>query len=223
MRKQMIKSVLLGVTVLAASSLAQAELRANVGVTSNYMFRGVTQTDDGPAVQGGVDFTHDSGIYAGAWASNVEPVNGGDKGFEYDLYLGYNFKVNDKVAFDIGYITYQYSGTNAFPERDEIFVGASFSGFSAMYYDGDRDVGRDYSYTDLKYSMPLPRDINLHLHYGFLDQTGADAEDASIGISKDIAGFNMSLTWSTIDYDNGSVNDKDELFITISKAFDIAQ
>jgi uncharacterized protein (TIGR02001 family) len=191
-------------------------------VTSNYVFRGETQTDDGIAVQGGVDFTHESGLYAGVWASNVEDP-GGDKGFEYDLYAGYNFKVNDKVAFDIGYITYQYSSTDAFVETDEIFGGASFYGFSATYYDGNPDLGPDYSYIDLKYTLPLPQEFNVHLHYGYKDSDNSffDAEDASIGVSKEVAGLDLSLTWTTIDYDDGSRNDEDELFIAVTKSFDL--
>ena len=222
MRTKMTSRVLLGMAVLGVTGLAQAELTANVGVTSNYVFRGVTQTDDGPAVQGGVDFTHDSGLYAGIWASNVED-NTGDSGFEYDLYAGYNFKVNDKVAFDIGYITYKYSGTNAFTETYEIFAGASFYGFSATYYDGNPDAGSDYSYIDLKYTLALPQEFNVHLHYGYNDvkNSSNDAEDASIGVSKDIAGFDMSLTWTTYDPDAG--NDEDELFITVTKAFDLVK
>lgn len=216
MKKQIMMGVVMAGGMVGA---AQAELTANVGVTSNYVFRGVTQTDDGPAVQGGIDFTHESGIYAGAWASNVED-NTGDDGFEYDLYVGYNFRVNDKVGFDVGYITYQYSGTNAFTETDELFVGVSFMDFSATYYDGDPDVGRDYSYIDLKYTMALPQDINLHLHYGNLDVSGgSDAEDASIGVSKNIAGFDLGLTFTTFDPDNG--NDENELFVTATKSFEI--
>ncbi len=218
MQKQIISGVLVA-TATAMAGVAQAELTANVGVTSNYVFRGVTQTDDSPAVQGGIDFTHNSGLYAGIWGSNVED-NAGNDGFEYDLYVGYNFRVNDKVGFDVGYITYQYTDDaikNA-RETDEIFVGVSFMDFSATYYDGDPNSGQDYSYIDLKYTLALPEDINLHLHYGSLDN-GTDAEDASIGVSKNIGGFDMSLTFTTYDPDNG--NDENELFITVTKAFEL--
>jgi len=217
----MIKQAILASAVLGVAGIAHAELTANVGVTSNYVFRGETQTDDGLAVQGGIDFTHETGIFAGAWASNVEFAN--DKGYEFDLYAGYNFKVNDKVTFDIGYITYQYTGINGDPEADEIFLGASFYGFSATYYDGNPDQGPDYAYVDLKYTLAMPQDFNLHFHYGFRDSDNNffDAEDASIGVSKDIAGFDMSLTWTTIDYDDGSRSDEDELFITITKSFEL--
>ena len=223
MRNRMMSSVLLGMGVLGVSGLAQAELTANVGITSNYVFRGETQTDDGPAIQGGVDFTHESGIYAGIWASNVEDSFVHDKGYEYDLYAGYNFKVNDKVGFDIGYIAYRYTSTNSFVDTDEIFGGVNFYGFSALYYDGNPDQGPDYSYIDLKYTLALPQEFNVHFHYGNKDSDNNlfDAEDASIGVSKEVAGLDLSLTWTTIDYDNSAFSDEDELFVTVTKSFDL--
>jgi uncharacterized protein (TIGR02001 family) len=230
MRKNITSRVLLGASFLALSGLAQAELTANVGVTSNYVFRGETQTDDGIAVQGGLDFTHSSGLYAGIWGSNVENPSNNDKGFEFDLYAGYNFKVNDKVAFDIGFITYQYTSVptctvnTIFCESDEVFVGASFHGFSATYYNGNPDAGNDYAYIDLKYTLALPQDFNVHVHYGYKDVDGGnqDAQDASVGLSKEISGLDLSLTWTTIDYDDNR-SDENELFVMVTKSFDLMQ
>ena len=63
----------------------------------------------------------------------------------------------------------------------------------------------------------------MHLHYGYKDSDNSffDAEDASIGVSKEVAGLDLSLTWTTIDYDDGSRNDEDELFIAVTKSFDL--
>ncbi len=217
MPKQLLTFFLVCTAMLGFSPLVQAELTANVGVTTNYVFRGATQTDDNAAVQGGVDYTHELGIYAGVWGSNVEDAAGND-GFEYDLYAGYEFKASEEVKFDIGYITYQYTD-DAFTDTDEIFIGASFFDFGITYYDGEPDSGSDYSYIDLKFTLPLAQEFNLHLHYGNLDSDTGDAEDASIGVSKEFKGFDTSLTWTTYDPDNGS--DEDELFITVTKIFDL--
>lgn len=66
----------LGTLMLALTGPAVAEdpynISANIGAVSNYMWRGVTQTQDGAAIQGGLDFSHSSGFYAGTWASNVD-------------------------------------------------------------------------------------------------------------------------------------------------------
>ena len=63
---------LLASALMAGASVAQAELSANIGVASNYYFRGITQTDDSAAVSGGIDYAHDSGFYLGTWMSNVD-------------------------------------------------------------------------------------------------------------------------------------------------------
>ncbi len=223
MLHQLKRSCLLGVGLIGLAGTTQAaELTANVGVTSNYVFRGITQTDDGAAVQGGIDYIHENGLYAGAWASNVESGTG-DKGFETDLYVGYNFELNENVVFDVGYITYQYSSTNI-DDADEIYFGASFKDVSITYYSGDTDAAgdSDYSYIDLKYSMALPSDFNLHLHYGNFDAdaAGGDYEDVAIGVSKEIEGFDVGVTLTTTDHDTAAIED-DEIFVTVSKAFNL--
>ena len=219
MQTKIKQSVLCAMGLLALAGTSQAAgLTANVGVTSNYVFRGVTQTNDDPAVQGGVDYLHDTGFYAGVWASNVESATG-DKGWETDLYAGYEFKLNDKVKFDVGYITYQYTSTNI-PDADEIYFGASFYGVSVTYYDGDVDGGSDYSYVDLKYTLELKDDFKLKFHYGRLDSNGGDAEDALIGITKKINEYELGLTATTVDPDNG--NDETEVFISVTRSFDLA-
>jgi uncharacterized protein (TIGR02001 family) len=119
------KSVLVLSTLMAATAaMAQAKapepdytLSYNVGVVSDYRFRGIMQTSGKPAVQGGVDFAHKSGFYLGAWASNVswvKDVNGATKGsYEVDLYGGYKGEITPGLSYDVGFITYQYPGNNS--------------------------------------------------------------------------------------------------------------
>ncbi len=223
MQSNIKQSILLGVGLVAIAGVAQAELTANVGATTNYVFRGETQTDDNIAIQGGVDYTHefehDGSLYVGAWASNVETPTG-DKGFETDFYAGYNFKLNESVSFDVGYITYQYSSVNL-ADIDEVFFGAAFKDVSLTYYAGNTDGpgNTDYSYIDLKYSFALPKDYNVHLHYGNYDpDSGTGAEDVSIGVSKMLIGIDFSLTATSIDRDNNT--DDTNVFITGVKTFD---
>jgi hypothetical protein len=68
----MIKKTLIATALLASSSAAMAEISANVTLASDYVFRGVSQTDNQMAIQGGFDWGHDSGFYVGTWASNVD-------------------------------------------------------------------------------------------------------------------------------------------------------
>lgn len=205
--------------VLSFSAVAQAELTANVGVTSNYVFRGETQTDDDPAIQGGVDFAHEAGLYLGAWASNVDFPGANADGLEVDLYFGFKFDLGNDAAIDVGYIAYEYTDNNL-NDAEEVYFGFKLKELSITYFDGDVDNStNDYNYIDVKYSIDLQNEVKLNLHYGHKDNEGArNVDDASIGISRDFNGFEGSLTVTTID---GTGNDDDKIFLTLTKTFGI--
>ena len=111
----------LALTALPSAVLAQAAPAAstafNVGVVTDYRYRGISQTSKKPAIQGGVDFAHKSGLYLGAWGSNVkwvEDFNGATKGnLEIDLYGGFKGTIAGDLGFDVGAIAYQYPGNNS--------------------------------------------------------------------------------------------------------------
>ena len=91
----------------------------NIGLFSQYIFRGYTQTHNDPALQGGVDIEHSSGLYVGAWASNISWIRDreGESGYtdgasiETDLYFGYANEIGDTgISYDVGYLRYIYPG-----------------------------------------------------------------------------------------------------------------
>ena len=86
-------------------------LAYNIGVVTDYRYRGITQSRFDPALQGGVDFTHKSGFYLGAWASNIKWIRDAgatDGSAELDLYGGYRGAIAKDVSYDVGYLRYQY-------------------------------------------------------------------------------------------------------------------
>lgn len=116
----------LALTALLASMPALAQTAApepdytvsyNAGITTDYRFRGISQTSTKPALQLGADFTHKDGFYLGAWGSNVSWIKdyiGASKGsLEIDLYGGYRGDTGMGVTYDLGLITYQYPGNTA--------------------------------------------------------------------------------------------------------------
>jgi len=159
------KSALILSTLLASTAaMAQAKAPApdytlsyNVGVTSNYVFRGITQAAANPAIQGGVDFAHKSGFYLGAWASNVKwvkEVNGATKGdYEIDLYGGYKGTIAG-LSYDVGFISYQYPGNDsgvantAYPTA--VAAGAYGNASTNEFYGA-----LTYSVVTFKYSQTL--------------------------------------------------------------------
>ncbi len=231
MRKHLLQSVALSAGILGLAATAHAapaqsgSLTANVGVTTNYVFRGQTQTDEGPAVQGGIDYNHSSGFYAGAWGSNVD-FPGLGSGLEYDLYLGMNFAATQDLKFDVGYITYNYtdSDVDRFVGTNEIFVGGKFKGFALYYYNGNPKNYDDYQYFDLRYTLGLPKDVKMTLHYGHYDPNNhGNADDASVRVAKDFSGYDVSLTFTTVDSNDSFYypKDKERLVLTVTKQFDL--
>ena len=118
------KSIVLATAVasILTSGVAAAELTANAAIYSNYLWRGVTQTADEAAGQGGIDYGHDSGLYAGTWVSNV------DWGYEMDVYAGFAGEAGS-LGYDLGVITYQYPIT---PDANftEVYLSGSVAGFT---------------------------------------------------------------------------------------------
>ena len=129
MRKSLITTAVLGALaapsfVFAADAAPAPDLTVayNIGLYSQYIFRGLTQTDRKPALQGGVDLTHSSGFYLGAWASNIswlrDPnTNNSNKSpyasdghLEIDIYGGYRYSFANGVGVDLGALQYVYPG-----------------------------------------------------------------------------------------------------------------
>ena len=117
-------------------------LAYNVGVVSDYRFRGLTQSRFDPALQGGIDFAHKSGFYLGAWASSIKWIKdaGGNADAEIDLYGGYKGSVSD-MGYDLGVLTYQYPSNRLTPSANT----------TELY--GALTVGRDSAVVGLKYSI----------------------------------------------------------------------
>jgi uncharacterized protein (TIGR02001 family) len=132
--------------VMAQTAAAKPEpeftVTGNAGLFSDYRFRGFSQTDYNPAFQGGIDFAHKSGFYAGNWNSNVSSVLYNGASLEMDFYGGWKTTI-EGFGLDVGTIYYYYPGTGAYGpfEADnwEVYIGGSYGPFSAKYY---------YSFTD---------------------------------------------------------------------------
>jgi uncharacterized protein (TIGR02001 family) len=125
----------------ADSTRSPHTLTGSVTLVSDYRFRGISQTYEGPAVQGGFDYSHSSGFYLGNWNSNVaSQVYTGGSGIEMDVYGGYRRSFNG-FGFDVGYLYYHYpkaefqsaeDGSQGF-DTQEIYVGGSWKWISLKY------------------------------------------------------------------------------------------
>lgn len=171
-------------------------IAANVALTTDYYFRGISQTNNDGAVQGGFDYAHDSGIYAGVWASNVAF---GDTNIEVDTYLGYSGEYNE-LGYDLGWIRYNYNNTDSDSDPDEFYVGLSYKMVSAGYaYSPDwfgSDEESHYVYLGLDYTLGYEVGLSASVGRSFGD-TYEDYEytDYKIGLNKDLMGINFDLSY----------------------------
>jgi len=197
---------------VGAADIAQAEskyphtISANVSLATNYMFRGISQTDDGLAIQGEFNYENDPyNVYAGVWAANVDSTSGGYDGasMELDLYAGWTPSWQN-IDFDLGYIRYQYPGTDTSENNtDEFHLGLFYDvqdqftpGYTAHYSDDFFGSGPAW-YHDLSLEIPLPYDFTLAGHYGWnrFDDSTDNYRDYSIGIATEYSGFEFDLSW----------------------------
>jgi uncharacterized protein (TIGR02001 family) len=206
-------------------------LTGNISVVSDYLFRGVSQTSGRPALQGGFDFTHSSGLYVGTWLSSITWVSdwlGGSTPTELDLYGGYRGSFSD-VGYDVGIITYRYPGASpanaglANPNTTEVYGAVSYKWLSAKYshtvsshfvgwYGGStldgETKGSGYLELNAAYDLGSGWGVSGHIgHQKVKDSvatpgfTDASYSDYNIGVTKDVGFGVVGLKYSATDAD----------------------
>ena len=179
-----------GVAMLGLSSIAAAEVSMNIGVTSNYMWRGMTQSGNSTAFSGGLDWENESGFYAGTWVSEAWTD------YELDLYGGYGGSIGD-FGYGIGLTYYTY------PSDDEVdFLELGLSGSFAML-----NFGLDYTLSsDIDDTSGAETFIDGDMHYYV--GAGFDLEqDFSVGVTigayawedDGVGGADLDFTYYQID------------------------
>ena len=192
----------------ALPTLVQAEeaaspLSFNVGLFSDYRYRGISQTRLKPAVQAGVDYAIPGGFYVGAWASNIKWIKdgGGDANVEIDLYGGYKGEITKEVTFDVGVLTYQYPRhhLSTSPNTTELYGAVSFGPATLKY---SHSVTNLFGFVDSKnsgyFDLSATFDVSgfgVTPHIGYQKVSGNSNfsyTDYSLTVSKDVAGFGLS-------------------------------
>ncbi len=218
-----LKTAALAVALSAGAggmALAEGEWSGNVTLTSDYVFRGVTQTDGAPMVQGGFDWASDS-FYVGTWASGVDFGDGTST--EIDIYAGWTPSVG-QFDFDFGAIYYIYPDAPDDPEQNfvEVYAGSSTTlgeflevGGSVAYSpDFYLETGEAF-YFQATAGIPLGEYFGLDASLGYSEFTDDDDcpdcsyGDYSIGLTTSYEGFDFDLRYiDTYDLDGN-----DESFV----------
>ncbi len=211
----------LGVAAFAvASGTAQAEISSTITVASDYDFRGITQTALDPAFQASLDWSHENGLYAGLWGSNVDFGDSGP-GVEVDLIVGYGGAITESVGYDLGATYYTYYGESSGEssvDYGEFRAGLSFGehASSTVWYSPDyANLGDSAWYLEANGDIPLAWELAVTLHAGY--STGdywesSDDEylDFAVGLTRSFGHFDCAVKYvdgSDIDSLDGTPDD----------------
>ncbi len=221
--KKAILSTAVVSALFAGTALAELNVDTEVALTNDYRFRGISQTDEEAAIQGGMTLGHTSGAYAGVWASSMQ------SGAELDYFAGYSLDVAS-VNIDAEYRFYDYTGEYAIdPDYDEWSVTASAMGASVgvIYSDDYSGTGAEYTRYGAAYNLPVGP-LMLHAHAGLNDFDQpffADGEDqyldyevaASMNLIDNVS---VKVAWVGTDLEKAAIGDlaEDAVILTVSAA-----
>jgi uncharacterized protein (TIGR02001 family) len=189
----------------------------NFGIYSQYVFRGLTQTDRKPAFQGGFDVAHVSGVYAGTWGSNISwlhdagvVAHGGS--VEWDFYGGYRYAIDDDFGLDGGVLHYDYPGsyvagaTN--PDTTELYVAVAWKWASLRYSHAVSNTfgvadSRNSRYFDLSANCPVTEALTLNAHVG-RQQFAGGANGFDNGDTLDYTDWKLGFSWAVNGWNLGA-------------------
>jgi uncharacterized protein (TIGR02001 family) len=239
MKKSLIALAL--VSAFAAPAFAEeaaapaSPLSFNVGVVTDYVFRGISQSQHKPALQAGVDYAHESGLYVGAWGSTIEWVDRSDitykkdNNFEVDLYGGYKGAIGD-FTYDLGLIRYFYPGkyqansannlAAVGPDTTEAYLAVGWKIVSLKYSEaltsfigwGDTQnlKSKGSNYTDLTVTYPIDETLNVIAHVGRQNVTNnsvlGNYTDYKLGVTKDVGFGVVGLAYTDTNAKHNSLN-----------------
>lgn len=225
----------LATPAFAGTKIGEVDIGSNMAMTSNYVWRGVSQSDKHAAVQGGVTITHDKGPYVGVWASSVDFDDNSQASMELDVFAGLTYTTSYGLKLDGGFLHYDYPGAMDSLEYDfnEYYVGASYKthglGISGKYSYSDDFFGvavKSAHYLEGGLTYDLPYEIVAAAHYGYSDYHNAttpdNVDDFSVGLSKEVLGFGLDLSYYGTDKAGRTLNgdNADErIVLKISKNF----
>lgn len=186
----------------------------NFGLSSEYLYRGIAQSDHKPAVSGGFDLTHASGFYLGNWDSSISWISGDltqsgatSAPIEMDFYGGYKFEVVKDWTLDVGALQYYYPVAGVKPSTNpntlEIYVAGSYGPGTLKYSHSTSNLfgtpdSKSSGYLDLSLSFDLGSGFTLAPHVGH-QKVGGGANtnltytDYNVKVTKDFSGWGVGL------------------------------
>jgi uncharacterized protein (TIGR02001 family) len=243
------KKVLLALFIAVGATSAYAQLTGNLGLTSDYRFRGISQSQNAPAVQGGIDYAHKSGFYVGNWNSSVSSeVYTNGAGLESDLYAGFKKDVYKGITIDVGSYNYFYprattsAATGSNFDTYEAFAGVGFKDMISFkysqtlgngYFGTANARGTNYMQVDGKLPVPVVKNLAVVAHFGRTNVANSgnlDYDDINAGfvytLPKEFdlgvryyTNSSMTSTFQNANIVNGQKLYKNAVVVSLTKTF----
>lgn len=209
----------------------------NIALTSDYRYRGLTQTRFEPALQGGADYTHNpTGLYAGVWASTIKWIGdaGGDANVEIDLYGGKRGEIAKGLTYDVGGLYYWYpsDGLDTKASTFEVYGQLGFGPAYIKYSHATTNLfgtpdSKGSGYLDIGANIEVATGLMLNLHAGRqrIENYGEFSyNDYKVGLTKDFGFMSVSLaaiqtSSELLTTPQGKNMGKDAIVLTVSKTF----
>jgi uncharacterized protein (TIGR02001 family) len=226
MKKLTTAVLALGLAAGAVSVQAQqTEISANVNLINDYKFRGISQTDRNRAIQGGFDYNHESGAYAGVWASTIEFADN----IEMNYYAGFAGSLTNTVGYDVGVLVFEYPGLSAL-DTVEVYGALDYAGFTGKVSYTDSYFGtRGHAYYwELGHSSELAQNLTLDLHVGLTDAqkdlfgNKNDYLDYGVTLGTAVFGLDFSLGWIATNLSRGNCGSNacgSRAIVSVGKSF----
>jgi len=192
--------------LLASLSINSAEFESNIAITNDYIWRGMTQSNEEPAISGGFDISSENGLYFGTWGSSIE-FGGDTASMELDYYFGISNELENGLSYDLGYISFTYPGDDE-ADFEEIYLGLGYSYFGITFFSGQDDAS-----DNIELSVALG-ETGLGLTFGDYDETG-EYKTISYDLPISLLGISVGIAWSDFESEDG-MGDEDGFYITFS-------
>jgi uncharacterized protein (TIGR02001 family) len=205
---------------------AESPFSWTLAATSDYVFRGVSQSDENPAAQVGFTYTAPIGVYAGLWASNVDFGSSGPD-IELDGFVGYNTDLSDKWNLDLSVVRYSYhKGGDDYGDIDynEYIAKVSYAATEKVGLTALVAYANDYGNADIKEvysnlgtSIDVGKGVSLNVGAGYTslesDVDRIDYFDGSVSVSRDFGPVNANLGYyDTFGSDADALKDGSKIY-----------
>lgn len=211
------------IALSAFSMQAQAvEVSGDLTFVSDYAFRGISQTEEAPAIQGGLTLAADSGFYLSVWGSSVD--FGGQGTLELDVLLGWSGDIAEDWSADVGIMRYGYPNTEFEGSNFwELYGSVSYNDFTLglAYSDDYYGNAGNYYYVYAGYSLAVTDNLSVDFHIGhneLRDDSSASYLDYGITLSTEVMGLGLSLAYIDTDIKDCNLCDSRVVF-GVSKSF----